>query len=197
MGVASLVFNNVAVAYGAEMIAAFGIAQSVVQLLELVTMGLYEGVVPLIGGAWGADDKRRLWEVVKKTALCLGLFCLVACAPSLVFADQIVSLFTDDPLVAVFGPAILAMQILAVPFASGTGLLLGVLQACGKGAASNVLSMVKGLAFVPCVVLGSMLFGVDGVIASLLVAELLAFCIALALTLWSYRCNESPVAAQA
>ena len=186
MGVASLVFNNVAVAYGAGMVAAFGIAQSVVQLLELVTMGLYEGVVPLIGGAWGAHNASRMREVVKKTALCLGAFCGIACVVTLVFAKPIVGWFSDDPSVLSFGPSILVMQVLAVPFAAGSGLLMGVLQACEKGLAANSLSAVKGFAFVPCILVGSVLFAADGVIASLLVAEALAFLVAVGLTALSF-----------
>lgn len=182
MGVAGLVFNNVAAAYGAGMVAAFGISQSIVQLFELVTMGLYEGVVPLIGGAWGAHDTRRLWEVVKKTGLCLAVFCVVACTVVITFAQPVVSWFSDDPSVIDVGPRILAMQALALPFAAGTGLMMGVLQACGKGLAANVLSLVKGLALVPCVFAGNVLFGADGVIAALLVADALGFIVAVTLT---------------
>ena len=198
MGVASLVFNNVAVAYGAAMIAAFGIAQSVVQLLELVTMGLSEGVVPLMGGAWGAHDACRMREVVKKTALCLVLYCATACVLALAFAGPIVGWFSDDAAVLSVGPSILAMQVLAVPFAAGSTLLMGLLQACGKGLAANVLSWVKGLAFVPCVVVGSLLFAVTGVIASLLVAEALAFLVALVLGKVSFprRSAEEPALGQ-
>ena len=197
MGVASLVFNNVAVAYGAGLVAAFGIAQSVVALLDFVTMGLYEGVVPLIGGAWGARDTSRMREVIKKTALCLAVFCCVACVAAVAFSGPIVSWFSDDPSVLDFGPAILAMQVLAVPFAAGSGLMMGVLQACGKGLAANTLSMVKGLAFVPCVLAGSLLFAADGVIASLFVAELLSFCLAAALCACAFgkRGNVAVVAA--
>lgn len=187
MGVASLVFNNVAVIYGAGMVAAFGIAQSVTQLFELVTMGLYEGVLPLVGGAWGARDMSRLREVVEKTALCLVIFCAVACVVAFMFAHFIVGWFSDDPSVMTIGPQILIMQVFSIPFSAGTGLVMGVLQSCGKGLAANILSAVKGLAFVPCVLVGSLLFAADGVIASLLFAEALGFLVAVGLAVFSFK----------
>jgi Na+-driven multidrug efflux pump len=79
------------------------------------------------------------------------------------------------------------MQVLAVPFAAGTGLITGILQACGKGLPANILSMVKGFAFVPCVICGSALFGEGGVIASLLVAEALTFGIACVLYIGAFK----------
>ncbi len=194
MGLASLVFNNVAVLYGVGMVAAFGISQSVVQLLELVTMGLYEGIVPLIGGAWGAHNTRRMHEIIKKTALCLGVFCSITCVVIVAFANVIVGWFSEDPTVLNLGPCILIMQVLAVPFAAGSGLMMGVIQACGKGAAANILSIVKGLAFLPCVLIGSILFAADGVIASLLAAEVLSFLVAGLLMALSFRkdSDETP-----
>ena len=46
--------------------------------------------------------------------------------------------------------------------------------------------MVKGFTFVPCILVGSLLFAADGVIASLLVAEALVFLVAVALTALSF-----------
>ena len=64
---------------------------------------------------------------------------------------------------------------------------MGILQACGKGLAANVLSLFKGLAFVPCVLIGSWLFAADGVVLSLFVAEVVVFIVAVGLTGLSFK----------
>lgn len=187
MGVSSLVFNNVAILYGAEVVAAFGISQSVVQLLELVTMGLYEGVGPLIGGSWGAGNMARLREIVKDTSLCLAIFCLLACGVVIMFAQTIVGLFSGDPAVLEVGIKILIAQMLAVPLAAGSGLVMGILQACGKGLFANILSVITGCACIPCVIVGSMAFGVDGIAWSLLAYEAIAFLVSIGLLVVAFR----------
>ena len=181
MGVASLVFNNVAMAYGAAVVAAFGIAQSVVQLLEVVTMGLYEGVVPLMGGAWGAGNRARLKEVAGKTFVCIAVFCTVSGAAVIAASSTIVGAFSDDVQVHEVGSLILVAQTLAVGFASTSGLVTGMFQACGKGLPASVLATLRGFAFVPIILGGSLLFGLAGVIWGLLAAEVVAFAVAVVL----------------
>ena len=171
MGLSSLVFNNAAMKFGAEVVAAFGIAQCVVQLLEVVTMGLYEGVTPLIGAAWGARNPGRLKAVVVATLGCLGAFCAVACATVLACSEQVLGLFTNDSAVLEPGSMILAAQVLAIPFAAASGLAMSVAQGCGKGVCANVLSTAKGCVFMGCIIGCTHLFGLAGIAWSLLASE--------------------------
>ncbi len=179
MAVSSLAFNTCAMAYGEEVVAGFGISQSVVQLVELVAMGLYEGVVPLIAAAYGAKNLERVSEIVRKTALCLAVFCLVVAGALFLFRASIVSLFTADATVATVAAAILAAQLLACTFASASGLISGIFQAEGKGIAANVVCVVRGGAMIPCIFAGSALFGLDGIVWALLAAEVLSFLVCL------------------
>lgn len=77
-------------------------------------------------------------------------------------------------------------QLAEIAKVGSSAMLMGLLQACEKGLAANVLSMVKGFALVACILVGSLLFAADGVIASLLVAEALAFFVAVGLTALSF-----------
>lgn len=181
MAVSSLTFNTCAMAYGEEVVAGFGISQSIVQLVELVAMGFYEGVVPLIAAAYGAKNRERISEIIRKTALCLAVFCLVVAGSIFLFRANIVSLFTADATVAALAAAILTAQLLACAFASASGLISSVFQAEGKGVAANVVSVVRGGAMIPCIFLGSALFGLDGVVWALLAAEVLSFLVCAAI----------------
>lgn len=173
MCASSLVFNNVSMGYGAHVVAAFGISQCIVQLVELVAMGLYEGVVPLMGGAWGRGELGRLKEVAAKTALCILAACLVLCGAIVLGRAGIVGLFSSDAAVVEVGALILAAQAAAVAFEALGGLANGLFQACGKGLLANAMSASKGLLLVPCVLVGSWLFGVEGIAWSLLASACL------------------------
>lgn len=120
-----------------------------------------------------------MWkQTAEEITLCLSIFCFVACAAALPLSGMIVSLFSDNPAVMVVRLLVLIMQVLAIPLTSGSGLMMSTLQAYGKGLASNALSLAKGAALILGVIVGSMLFGIDGVIGSLLFSEALAFLVA-------------------
>lgn len=169
--VSSLVLNTAAMAYGEEVVAGFGVSQSIVQLISLVAMGIFEGVVPLIAAAYGAENHARIREIVQKTALCLAVFCLAAGSIVFAFRGTLVSLFTSDSSVVAIASAILTAQLFACAFECVSGLITGIFQAEGKGIAANVVSVVRGGALIPCILVGSAVFGLDGVVWALLAAE--------------------------
>ena len=193
MAVSSLVFNTAAMGFGEEVVAGFGISQSIVQLLELVAMGLYEGVVPLIAAAYGAGNAARVREIVRKTSVCLAAFVAVAGIVLFSLRTQVISLFTGDAGVVAAAAAILTAQLGACAFASASGLITGIFQAEGKGVAANVASVTRGVALIPCVLVGGALFGIDGVIWALLAAEALSFSVCLATYALSRRTRNEAV----
>ena len=178
MSVSSLAFNSCAMAYGDEIVAAFGISQSIVQLIELVAMGLYEGVVPLIAASYGARNAARIKSVVKTTVVAILAYCGVAAVICFAFRGQLIGLFSTDPAVLAVGGSVLMAQLSAVIFASESGLITGCFQAFDAGTAANAMSIVRGGAIIPLAYLGSLTFGASGLIWSLLAAEVVSFAVA-------------------
>ena len=192
MGLSSLVFNNVAIMYGAAVVAAFGIAQNVVQLLDLVAMGLYEGVVPLIGGAYGAGDRKRLKAILVRTALLILAFAAAGCVLVIAGRDTILSWFTQDGAVLEVGALILTAQVLSMVFEAGTGLITSTFQGCGKGLSANVMSIGKGIITMACIVSGNLLFGLDGVVWSLLASAGSTFLLGIVVAGLTMHGNKKP-----
>ena len=64
--VSSLMFNYYALKYGDYVLAGFGISQKLVQIVDLIGMGLYMGAIPLIAVSYGAGNKLRMKEIIKK-----------------------------------------------------------------------------------------------------------------------------------
>ncbi|MGI6535808.1 MAG: MATE family efflux transporter [Eggerthellaceae bacterium] len=192
MGLSSLVFNNVAIIYGAAVVAAFGIAQNVVQLLDLVAMGLYEGVVPLIGGAYGAGNRTRLKAILVRTALLILAFSAVGCILVIAGQDTILSWFTQDGMVLEVGKLILTAQVLSMIFEAGTGLITSTFQGCGKGLAANIMAVGKGFITMACIVCGNLLFGLDGVVRSLLASAASTFLLGVIVAGFTVRGVKKP-----
>ncbi|HFL2424216.1 TPA: MATE family efflux transporter [Clostridioides difficile] len=169
--VSSLMFNYYALKYGDYVLAGFGISQKLVQIVDLIGMGLYMGVIPLIATAYGARNELRMKEIIKKTALYLAL--VITCLFTILFTCRnfIVHCFSNDSDVIRIGAYILTVQLCSSFFAAGAGLLTGIFQAKGEGTPAVVMSVVRGIMLIPAIIFGNYLFKMNGVIFSLLVAE--------------------------
>ncbi|HBF0727312.1 TPA: MATE family efflux transporter [Clostridioides difficile] len=169
--VSSLMFNYYALKYGDYVLAGFGISQKLVQIVDLIGMGLYMGVIPLIAVAYGARNELRMKEIIKKTALYLAL--VITCLFAILFTCRnfIVHCFSNDSDVIRIGAYILTVQLCSSFFAAGAGLLTGIFQAKGEGTPAVVMSVMRGFMLIPAIIFGNYLFKMNGVIFSLLVAE--------------------------
>ncbi|WP_074116411.1 MATE family efflux transporter [Clostridioides difficile] len=169
--VSSLMFNYYALKYGDYVLAGFGISQKLVQIVDLIGMGLYMGVIPLIAVAYGARNELRMKEIIKKTALYLAL--VITCLFAILFTCRnfIVHCFSNDSDVIRIGAYILTVQLCSSFFAAGAGLLTGIFQSKGEGTPAVVMSVMRGIMLIPAIIFGNYLFKMNGVIFSLLVAE--------------------------
>lgn len=173
--ISSFMFNYFALTYGDYVLAGFGVSQKLVQIVDLICMGLYLGVIPLIAVAYGANNISRMKEIVKKTSFYLLLLTTVLFLILFVFRKTVVEFFSNDESVINIGAYILTVQLVSSFFASGAGLLTGIFQAKGKGVPAIIMSVTRGLILIPSIIIGNCIFKVDGVIFSLLIAEAISF----------------------
>ena len=169
--VSGFMFNYYSIKYGDYVLAGFGISQKIVQIVDLAGMGLYMGVIPLIAGAYGANNNNRMKEIIKKTAVYLTLLISALFLVLFIFRNSVIRCFSSDTNVINIGAFILTVQLCSSFFAAGAGLLTGIFQAQGKGTPSVVMSVIRGLILIPAIIIGDWLFNVNGVIFSLLISE--------------------------
>lgn len=118
MVIIGLLFNNYSMIYGDNVVAGFGVAQRVVQIVDCIGMGFAMGVVPLIAFAYSANNQKRLMEIVKKTILYILGLTLVIGAVISIFRLQIIGLFSIDPEVIAIGEITLIAQLSSTIFAA-------------------------------------------------------------------------------
>lgn len=113
MSVSQIIINSQMAEYGDMTIAAMGVAMKVVTITGMVSMGLGQGIQPLLGYCVGA----KLWDRFKKVlrfsltfALCLSLVLTGICY---LFTNQIVSAFLTDATAFVY--AVQFARILLTP----------------------------------------------------------------------------------
>lgn len=170
----SLMFNFYAIKYGENVLAGFGISQKIVQIVDLIGMGLYLGVIPLIAVAYGSKNFKKLKLIIRQTATYLGIIISLLFVILFFSRHWVMQCFTNQAAVIQIGGVILTVQLCSTFFAAGAGLLTGIFQAEGKGLPATVMSITRGCILIPAIMLGNHFFQVYGVIFSLLVAEAIA-----------------------
>lgn len=182
--ISGLVFNNYAMMYGEHVVAAFGIANRICQISDFIGMGLYIGVVPLIAFAYSAGNTDRLKQILKTTISCLIIITLGISFVLFIFRNQVISLFSAQSDLISVGTKILVVLLISTLFAGISGMFTSMFQAFGKGIQSNIMSVARGIILIPVIIIGNILFKLDGVIWSITISECLTALIGL--LLWSF-----------
>lgn len=183
MVITGLLFNNFAASYGAGVVAGLGISQRVVQIVDFIGMSFSMGVVPLIAFAYSAGKQERLKSILRTTVLymigvTLGLSVLL-----FIFRSGIIRVFSIDKAVIEIGQKILIAQLCSTVFAALSSLFTGIFQAYGKGVQATAMSVARGIAFIPILMIGNLVFAVNGVIWAITISEILACVVGLLLFL--------------
>ena len=167
------IITGMVAAYGPEAVAAFGVASRIETFGLAVIQALAVTLTPFVGQNWGAGHRDRVHRAaVLSQQFALGwgvvLFLLLAG-----LRQPVASIFTDNPAVI----ATLADILVIVPLSYGLfGLMLVVnatLNALNRPLESTALMALRmvGL-YVPLALLGSSLFGINGIFAAALVANI-------------------------
>lgn len=185
MLVSTLLMNNLAVLYGDRVLAAFGVTLRIVQLPEMLCMGVAMGALPLFAAAYGARNTARLDGALRRTLLAVGAVVLVFAVPMLVFAGPLFTAFGAAPDVTAIGVVVLTAQLVAALFNGFTGLVIALFQSTAQALPATVMSVAQGLLFIPVLLIGHVLFGLNGLLWAMTVTEI--GCFALALVLFALR----------
>lgn len=173
------VLNNFTADFGEQAVAAMGISYKMAMIPMQVSMGLSQGIMPLIGYNFAAKNIERMKKGLLYTAkLSLGIM-IFAAAGYLIFAEPIVRLFMSDPQVVSYGSRFLRGLCLAQPFLCIDFLAVGVFQACGMGGKALVFAFLRKIVLeIPLLLLLNWLFPLYGLAYAQLCAEFVLACAA-------------------
>ena len=176
---------------GTAAVAGLGVAKKINMIAFNTTMGLTQGVLPLIGFSYGAKNYRRMRQSVLFTGA-VALIYTVSCTVCFrVFAPQLVRFFIDDAASVQYGTAFLRIIAFATPMAAFCYLAGTCFQATGKKAQSFVLSVLrKGVVDIPFMFAFRAAFGIMGILYATPFAEVVSITIAMFLLIRLFRSLE-------
>ena len=176
--------------------AVVGIVMKFFQIVISIAVGMAAGCIPIVGyniGAGRQDRARRLFTLLLLAEAAVGAVALflVECFPTQlisIFGAANESVYYTNFAVKSFR-IYLCMMILAC-VNKGTFIYL---QSLGKALASTALSMIREVVFgVGFALLLPLFFGLDGVLYSMPVSDVLTFLIAVFLIRSTYRTLSAP-----
>ena len=172
---ASMGLTNAAASnFGDAAVAAMGIVTRVFAIVTYVVFGYSKGFQPLAGFNYGAKKIDRLKEAVSVSLIWTTWFCGISALLIIVFSNAIVALFSNDSAVIAIGSrALIANSILFISFGFQT-IYISLFLALGKAKEGGVLSMGRqGIFFIPVMFVLPSIIGIDGVIYTQVIADIL------------------------
>ena len=173
------VLNNFTADFGEQAVAAMGISYKMAMIPMQISMGLSQGIMPLIGYNFASKNVKRMKKGLTYSAkLSLSLM-ILATVIYLIFAEPLVRLFMSDPQVVEYGGQFLRGLCLAQPFLCLDFLAVGVFQACGMGGRALVFAFLRKIVLeIPALFLLNRLFPLYGLAYAQLCAEFVLACAA-------------------
>ncbi|MCC0641065.1 MULTISPECIES: MATE family efflux transporter [unclassified Clostridioides] len=175
--VTTLLSNNYSMQYGNNIVASFGIALRIAQIPEFFVMGIVLGVMPLIAYNFSNKNIPRLKESIKYSALFIFVIAVVFSGVVYIFRTQVIQTFSVDTSVIEIGTYVLVAMLVSALFNGVTSLFMTIYQASGKGIETGIMSISQGGLYIPIVILLNYFYGLDGLIWSMTVTEIITFLI--------------------
>lgn len=191
--ISSVVLNNAAGLYGVSLIAAATVSQRVIYIAYALAIGFGQGFQPVCAINYGAGRPDRVKKAFKLTWITVTVF-LSSAAPLLFMnAGSLAGAFAKQPEVIEPAMRMLQAQCFILPF-MGYYILAGMLlQNIGRfGLATSVTIAESGTVFIPVLLIGTYLFGAEGIIYSKPVASALSlvFSIVIGTYAWNKYLKE-------
>ena len=171
--------------------AVVGIVMKFFQIVISIVVGMAAGCIPVVGFNMGAGKRDRVKELFTKLLIAEGLVGAVALILVEFFPRQLIGIFgaaNESAYYTDFAIKAFRTYLCMMIFACVNKACFIFLQAMGEAAASTALSMIREIVFgVGFALLLPMFFGLDGVLYSMPVSDLLTFLVALVLIVGTYR----------
>ncbi|MGN0356910.1 MAG: MATE family efflux transporter [Blautia sp.] len=182
MSFSQIMVNSRIALYGDMEVAAYGVASKVMLIISSISVGLGQGVQPLLGYCYGAKDKERFMACLKFSAKMALTLCAAMAALVIIFTEPVVKIFLTDKNALEYGIRFTRIIFLADWIFGIISIFMNAMQAMGAAAPSLIASACRqGIIFIPAVLLMDIWIGIDGIIWAQPVADVVTLILTSAL----------------
>ena len=171
--------------------AVVGIVMKFFQIVISIVVGMAAGCIPIVGYNMGAEKRLRVRQLFTRLLIAEAAVGAVALLLAECFPRSLIAIFgaaNESSYYTDFALRAFRIYLSMVVLACVNKACFIFLQAVGKALASTLLSMIREVVFgVGFALLLPVYFGLDGVLYSMPVSDVLTFLIAAVLILRTYR----------
>ena len=171
--------------------AVVGIVMKFFQIVISIVVGISAGCIPIVGFNMGAQLTHRVKELLTKLLITEAVVGIIAFVLVEVFPQQLISVFgaaNESVYYTDFAIKSFRIYLCMIILACINKACFIFLQAMGKAVASTLLSMIREVVFgVGFALLLPLFFGLDGVLYSMPISDILTFIIAVYLICTTYH----------
>lgn len=188
-GAMDLIFSQMQ--YAQIPMAVVGIVMKFFQIVISIVVGMAAGCIPIVGYNIGAGNKLRVKDLFTKLLIAEALVGVAAFVFVEFFPKQLISIFgaaNESSYYTAFAIKAFRIYLCMIVMACINKACFIFLQAMGKAAASTALSMLREVVFgVGFALLLPVFWGLDGVLFSMPLSDILTFIIAMILIYHTYK----------
>lgn len=173
MSVSNIVLNNYIGIYGSDAVAAYGVAYKLDLIPILLSVGLSQGVAPLVGYCYGRNERKRMTDMMKYSILYGTLLGTVFTFAFVLCGKQLAAIFLQNHLLIEQTGYFLKILCLSAPLLGIINMITSYFQALGKAIKSLIITVLRNAAlFIPGVIILNHFWKLNGVIAAQPVVEM-------------------------
>ena len=172
---ANMILTRCLAAYGDLPVAAFGVTQKFGTITMNISVGLTQGIMPLIGYNQGAGNYKRVKSVCRCSFGILLAFVVVFISVYQAIPEVLMKLFVSDGDTVALGVTFLRRWSCTIPGMTFVFLFNSIFQAMGMWKHSLLLSVLRqGVIFIPAMLILNTVMGMYGLIWAQPLADTLA-----------------------
>ncbi len=165
--------------YGGDMyVGAYGIVNRIAFLFIMIIMGFNQGMQPIVGYNYGAQQFDRVIKVLKYTMFCGVSVAILGFLVAQFTPEFIVRMFTTDAVLVALAVHGMHVVLLVFPVNGFQMVSTSFFQSIGMAGKAIFLSLTRQLLFLlPFLYFLPKFWGTDGIWYSFPFADMLAFCV--------------------
>ncbi len=172
MSVSNIVLNNYIAIYGSDAVASYGIAYKIDMLPIMLSVGLSQGVAPLLGYYYGAKEEKRLEKAMGISIIYGMVLGGVFTALFMSFSEGFASIFLYEEALVAQTSHFLQLLCFHAPLLGIINMVTSYFQALGKAAGSLGITLLRNVVlFIPGVMVLNYFWKLNGVILTQLLVE--------------------------
>ncbi|WP_295180630.1 MATE family efflux transporter, partial [uncultured Christiangramia sp.] len=176
VSVTYLLMNNILFDLGGEeSITVYAIIARMLMFALFPVLGVTQGFLPIAGFNYGAENFSRVRKSINTAILYSFLMGLLIFAGIMIFAPDIVAIFTTEPSILEQTPSAMRWVFAAIPIVTIQLIGAAYFQAIGKAVPAFLLTLSRqGFLFIPLVLILPKYYGELGVWISFPIADVLS-----------------------